>query len=110
TLNWKNIGAAPSYENWDVIFELRNAGNEVVWAGKSVFKPRLFSPEKESSSINDKFKLPATVHPGIYSMYLIVRDPIAYRQPLPLAIAGRKADGSYLLKSNITVEKNNAVN
>ena len=110
SLNWKNIGAAPSYENWDVIFELRNASNEVVWSGKSVFKPRLFSPEKESTGINDKFILPAAVYPGIYSIYLIIRDPIAYRQPLPLAIAGRKADGSYLLKSNITVGKNNTVN
>jgi hypothetical protein len=36
-------------------------------------------------------------------MFLIVRDPQGYRQPLPLAISGRNADGSYLIRSNIII-------
>jgi hypothetical protein len=88
-----------------VIFELRNAGNVVVWSGKSVFPKAGYFLRKESTSINDNLNCLQLFHPGIYSMYLIIRDPIAYRQPLPLAIAGRKADGSYLLKSNITLGK-----
>src|SRR4030095_2361836 len=110
SLTWKNLGAAPSYENWDVMYELRNAVSEVVWSGKSSFKPKLFLPDTMSTIINDSFTLPTAFHPGTYSLYLIVRDPIAYRHPLPLAIRGRNADGSYLLRNNIAVGTEGAEN
>jgi hypothetical protein len=40
---------------------------------------------------------------GNYNMYLIIRDPKGYREPLPLFISGRNADGSYLIRSNILI-------
>ncbi len=110
TLNWQNIGLAPSYENWKVTYELRNSGNAVVWSGTSSFNPRLFSPAASAQAISDNFTLSATVPSGTYSMYLIVKDPNAYRQPLPLAITGRNSDGSYLLRSNVTVGTGGPVN
>jgi Domain of unknown function (DUF4832) len=103
SLNWKNLGVAPTYEDWNVIFELRNTKNEVVWSGTSAFKLKLFLPAKEASSSQDKFNLPVGLQPGPYNMYLIIRDPSGYRQPLPLAVQGRNADGSYLLRSNIVL-------
>ncbi len=103
SLSWKNIGAAPAYENWDVIFELRDSSERVMWSGKSAIHLKLFSPDNISTVIKDTFALPAVVRPGIYSMFLVIRDPAGYREPLPLAITGRKADGSYLLRNNILV-------
>jgi hypothetical protein len=32
-LQWKNIGIAPSYEKWDVFFELKDTANNIVWSG-----------------------------------------------------------------------------
>jgi ribosomal protein L14 len=101
TLNWQNIGIAPVYENWNVVYELRDASGKVAWTGNSAFVPRLFEPGAATPA-SDNFTL-GTVTAGTYNMYLIVRDPVGYKKPLPLAVSGRNADGSYLLKSNITV-------
>ncbi|MEJ0083041.1 MAG: PKD domain-containing protein [Puia sp.] len=103
SLNWQNIGAAPDYKNWNVTFELRNSSNAVVWSGTSSFNPRLFLPSGSPSAISDNFTLPSTVPQGTYSMYLIIRDPVGFRKPLPLGITGVNSDGSYLVRSNITV-------
>jgi hypothetical protein len=103
SLNWQNIGAAPDYKNWNVTFELRNSNNAVVWTGTSSFNPKLFLPSGSPTAISDNFTLPSTVPQGTYGMYLIIRDPVGFRKPLPLGITGVNSDGSYLLRSNITV-------
>ncbi len=103
SLNWQNIGLAPTYENWNVVYELRNSSGGVVWTGNSSFKPKLFLPSTSPTAVSQNFTLPATVSSGTYSLYLIIRDPNNYKNPLPLAISGRNADGSYLLRNNITV-------
>ena len=98
-LQWKNIGIAPTYENWDVFFELKDSSNKTVWSDKSQFKPRLFIPETTGTSITDQFVLPGKIPPGNYTMNLVIKDPVSYRDPLPLAIQGRNDDGSYTIKS-----------
>jgi len=111
SLNWQNLGAAPTYENWNVVYELRNSGGTVVWSGTSSFNPRLFLPAGSAAAQNDVFTLAASVpQAGNYSMYMIVRDPKGFRQPLPMAIVGRNNDGSYLLRNNISVGTGGPVN
>jgi len=105
SLNWQNIGAAPTYENWNVVFELRNGSGAVVWTSNSSFTPTLFAPSGTAKVVSDNFTLPLTVASGTYSMYMIVKDPVNFRKPLPLAITGRNSDGSYLIRNNITVNK-----
>ncbi len=102
TLNWQNIGVSPVYEKWNVTYELRNSSGTAVWTGNSTFVPKFFLPQGTATPISDNLNLSA-VTPGTYSMYLIIRDPLNYKKPLPLAITGVNADGSYLLRSNITV-------
>ncbi len=97
TLNWKNIGLTPTYENWNVEFKLKNSNNAVVWSGLSAFNPRLFLPASNATSITDNFTLPSGVSPGTYTLSIIIKDPNEYRDPLPLAIAGRNSDGSYTI-------------
>ena len=102
-MNWQNVGITPTYEKWDVIYQLRNSSNTVVWSGTSVFKPNMFQPQTSATSIQDNFTLPSTIPAGTYNVVMIVVDPGKYRQPLPLAIKGRSTDGSYFIRSvNVT--------
>lgn len=106
TIGWQNRGAAPLYENWKVIYELRNSAGVVIWYGNSVFNPASVMPYDKPNSTTDHFNLPPSLQKGNVSLYLIVRDPKGYRQPLPLAISGRNTDGSYLIRDNITIGAN----
>ncbi len=102
-LRWQNLGVAPTYETWDAVLELRDAGQRTVWSGISAFRPRGFVPQASATEAQDFFTLPATVAPGTYQLVLVVRDPSGYREPLPLAIRGRAVDGSYALGA-VTVQ------
>ena len=102
-MNWKNLGQAPTYENWNVVFELKNSNNVTVWSGISQFTPKLFlpptAPSTAATPITDNFTLPANTPAGIYNLNFTVKDPAGYRGPLPLAITGRNADSSYTITS-----------
>ena len=103
-LQWKNIGVAPTYENWDVFFELRDSTNNLVWSDTSQFKPKLFAPDASGTPVVDQFVLPDKISAGSYTLQLIIKDPSGYRDPLPLAIHGRKKDGSYTV-AKVAVSK-----
>lgn len=105
-LNWQNKGITPTYEKWNIIYELRNSSNIPVWTGTSIFKPYMFQPQLTATAIEDNFTLPASVPSGVYNLVMMVIDPSHYRKPLPLAIKGRNPDGSYLLR-NVSVVANN---
>jgi hypothetical protein len=99
TLEWKNIGIAPTYENWDVVFELKNDSNITIWSGTSKFKPKRFAPSQTATSITDVFTLPTGIVTDSCTLTVKVKDPVGFRSPLPLAIAGRNSDGSYTIKT-----------
>lgn len=100
-LQWKNIGIAPTYEQWDVFYELKNDSNQVIWSQVSKFKPKLFAPAEDATVFTDNLTMASDIIPGRYSLNLVIRDPSGYRKPLPLAIKGRNEDGSYTLKQVI---------
>jgi hypothetical protein len=102
TLNWRNIGVAPVYRNYKAQYELRTSSGAVVWTGNSSFRPRLFLPAGSDNVVTDTYTLNGFAA-GTYNLYLILRDSLGYTMPLPVSITGRNADGSYLLRSNITV-------
>jgi hypothetical protein len=97
-LRWRNAGIAPTYERWQVVYELRDSSGASAWSAASTFDPFLFLPG-DASEMTDDLVVPADVAPGSYDLVVTVRDPIGYRDPLPLAIEGRRGDGSYLLAS-----------
>jgi hypothetical protein len=98
-LQWKNIGVAPTYEDWDVIFQLQDSVGNTAWFDTSAFKPKLFLPQDKNTPVTDTFILPKGIRPGYYNLQLVIKDPKGYRTPLPLAIMGRNDDGSYTLKT-----------
>jgi hypothetical protein len=102
-LKWQNLGITPTYEKWNVVYQLRNASNQVVWNGTSSFKPQMFLPLASPTLVQDNFTLPVDIPAGTYNFMMVVTDPANYRKPLPLAIKGRNTDGSYLIRSvNVT--------
>lgn len=111
-LNWKNIGIAPTYENWNAVYELKNDSNKIVWSATSKFNLKRFCPPTAPSTgatpFADTFLLPGIIPAGNYKLNLIIKDPVKYRDPLPLAITGRNSDGSYTIK-NIVVSPVNCV-
>lgn len=101
TLNWRNTGVAPVYEDWQIKYELQNqSGGAVVWTGNSAFNLKLFLPNASATAHTDNFTLPA-IAAGTYRLVVKIVDPNDYRDPFPIAITGRQGDGAYILKSNI---------
>jgi hypothetical protein len=98
---WQNVGIAPAYEPWSVVFQLRDAHSGTpVWEGNSGLSLRAFQPSGGSPTVQrDSFSLPADLPPGSYHLAVIVRDPRGQRAPLALAISGGGSDGAYLLGS-----------
>ena len=95
TTTWQNVNVAPTYHDWDVVYELKRPGSDTVVAS--------FTSEVELSTV-----LPGTVEvtdtfdtrdlkPGNYELSIKVVDPEGYFTPMNLAIGGAQDDGSYLL-------------
>ncbi len=101
---WQNVGIAPAYDNWSVVFELQNASNAAVWSGTSTRALKLFLPATAGTTTSDKFTLPATVTAGTYKLVVKVKDPNGYRPNMQLAINGRNNDGSYTLLTGVVVK------
>lgn len=101
---WQNVGIAPTYENWNVVFELQNASNSAVWSGTSTKIIKLFLPAAAGSTTTDKFTLPASVPAGTYKLVIRVTDPARYRPDIRLAVNGRNSDGSYTIFNNVEVK------
>jgi Domain of unknown function (DUF4832) len=101
---WQNVGIAPAYDNWSVVFELRNASNTVVWSGVSTRVLKLFLPAAAGAATADKFTLPASVPAGTYKLVVRVKDPNGYRPNMQLAVNGKNADGSYTLLTGVVVK------
>jgi hypothetical protein len=101
---WQNIGITPTYENWNVVFELQNEANAAVWSGNSTRVLRLFLPAATGSATTDNFTLPASIPAGTYKLVIRVKDPSNYRPNISLAINGRNPDGSYTLLNKVFVK------
>jgi hypothetical protein len=83
-LTWSNVDRAPTYDNWDVIYQVSG-----VTIGKSSFKPRLFTG---TTTVSDTFN---NVPKG--QLTVTVVDPSGYRQPMTLGISGQNSNKSYNL-------------
>ena len=96
TLFWQNTGITPTYEHWQIVFELVDQGR-VRWTGTSSFDPFLFLPGSEKK-VTDRFKLNRIRTGGDFTLRMRVSDPKGYRFPMPLFITTpQDADGNYTL-------------
>lgn len=97
---WQNVGIAPLYDSFNVVYEFRQAG-VAKFSYQSNFDPRLFLPGNQT--VTDNIPILNTVS-GTYDLYVIYRDPKGYSKPVQIANTGRNnTDGSYLIRSGIAV-------
>lgn len=99
-MNWQNVGLAPTYENWNVVFELVASNGNIAWSTISSFRPKGFLPASAVSPIAETFT-PA-IPAGTYQLRFAVKDPTGYMTSLPLAISGGDTSNRYSL-GNVTV-------
>lgn len=102
TPTWNNIGVAPPYWDWTIVWELKSApGARPVWVDSSVFNMKGFLPGKPTVFTQNYKK---AIKPGTYNLYVTVKDPRRYYDPMPLYITTtQNSDGSYLVRSNVVV-------
>lgn len=113
TTRWTNFGTAPSYDNWQVAYELRDSENMVVKTVRSALALRDIAAEQNytdtaqdpvTATNDDKFSLPTSGLPaGNYELIAKVvwnqhkpngNNTVNYL-PMTLAQAGRDNDGGY---------------
>ena len=94
----KPLSAGSKSANLKIVCGKYSSG-AVVWNGTSSMNLKLFLPETSDRVVSDSFVLPYSLISGYYSLSVVIRDPVNYRKPLPLAILGRSSDGSYLLSN-----------
>jgi len=117
TVRWTNFGAAPSYDNWQVVYELRDSDNTVVKTVQSALALRDIAAEQNytdttqdpaSATNDDTFSLPISGLPaGNYKLTAKVVwndhkpngiNTVNY-PPMTLAQAGRDNAGGYPIGS-----------
>lgn len=112
TLNWRNVGASPLYQKrWKVKYELKDSADRAVQSWDSRFNLYLFLPSTVDSVILETFTLNSSIVSGNkYKLTVKIEDAIGLLSPLFIAINSptRNSDGSYTLRSNITVQQGGA--
>jgi hypothetical protein len=101
---WVNVGIAPTYEDWDIAYELQNSSGTAVWSGTSTMKLKLFLPSSSGTAITDNFTVPTTIAAGTYKLVVRVKDPKNYRPNMLLAINGKNTDNSYTIQGSVVVK------
>ncbi|HEX4186725.1 MAG TPA: DUF4832 domain-containing protein [Solirubrobacteraceae bacterium] len=99
TGTWENVNVAPTYDPWEITYELRS-GEHVVWSAASAFDLRRLLPTAgKPVKATDSLLLPVDLPHGTYTLAVHIVDPTGALAPLRLADTGRTADGAYPLGS-----------
>ena len=104
TSTW-SLGGAPIDSPREIVYQLRKSGTSVAFelVSNTYLSDTLGA---NTFSVSDEFWLTLEVEEGLYTLSVLVRDPLGESMPLALAIVGVQPDGSYLLGSvNIAGEK-----
>ena len=94
---WENVNVAPTYDPWQVRYELRS-GERIAWSANSTLDLRRLLPTKGTPlKATDTYTLPAGLPKGNYTLAVQVLDPTKTVAPMRLADTGRTGDGAYPL-------------
>ena len=95
TTVFKNVGSAPTYDDWRVQLRLLRSDNTLV--AKAPLTVNLRTLLTGSRSYLRSTTL--TAAPGTYKLAVAVVDPTSYLDPMRLATKGRVAGGNYVVGS-----------
>lgn len=97
TNTWTNTGLCPTYENWNITYDLVNqVSGAILSVGVSALQLKTIQ-SGATASRTDTFNV--SVPNGNYILRMAVKDPNSYRSSMPLQIQGRNSDGSYNIKT-----------
>lgn len=105
---WANLGNAPTYENWQVRFNLLSSNNQnYSFISDSINLKQIILNDnligEKSFDLESCFTVPNNISSGSYSLSIQITDPKNYRKPLELNINRNKnSDDSYKI-SDISV-------
>ncbi|PSU91828.1 DUF4832 domain-containing protein [Photobacterium kishitanii] len=95
---WKNTGVAPSYNNYPVVWRLRNNDNHIVTYFETNNDIRTWLPANDRDSNAPKYKqintfnLPYDIKPGNYKLEVALVEPSTTTAKIKLGIDGRTHD------------------
>ncbi|OBU37220.1 hypothetical protein AYY26_08990 [Photobacterium phosphoreum] len=102
---WKNTGVAPSYNNYPVVWRLRNDDNHVITYFSTNNDIRAWLPADNRDSDAPKheqintFNLPHNIEPGNYKLDVALVEPSTTTAKIKLGIDGITHDNWYYIDS-----------
>ncbi|UQA61264.1 MYXO-CTERM sorting domain-containing protein [Polyangium aurulentum] len=104
--SWENLGTAPAYEHYEVIWGLRDpATKESIWNTTSGLDLETLLPtEGTPIVVEDAFTIPTQLAGKTLELTVQIVDPTQYRKPLHLVTQGREAEGVYPIGTLTLVE------
>ncbi len=103
--NWKNTGVAPSYNNYPVVWRLRDSNNHVIAHFETNNDIRRWLPANNKDDVapkhyqNNTFTLPEYINDGHYFLDVALVKPNTYDATIKLGIEGMKNDKWHQVKS-----------
>lgn len=101
SMDWENIGVAPSYGRYVLAMQLRNLSGNVVATQATQNAIKNWMPG--ALAVDEGLALPTNIAPGTYTIALAMVDPSSGQPQIRLAISGRENSGWYPV-STITIE------
>lgn len=91
-----NVGNAPTYEEWQVVFSLIGVDELPVWSAASKINLKNLIPTSPVVQ-NDNYQIPVSVPPGTYRLAVNIIDPHHYRHPMNLPLDKPKSASGYVI-------------
>ena len=101
SMDWENIGVAPSYGRYVLAMQLRYVTGRVVATQATQNSVKQWMPGP--LAVDEELALPSPLAPGTYTIALALVDPSSGQPQIRLAISGRESSGWYPV-STITIE------
>lgn len=91
--DWVNTGIGNLIYNYDIVFELLNSSNQVVWSLISTHKLKFFQPTGNVLTVKDSSLI--NLPQGTYKLQFQVKDRLGFTKNILLAIQGGSSAGVY---------------
>ena len=98
TMDWQNVGVAPSYRNDVLAVQLRDASGSPVLTANTGIAVKNWLPGSVYH-VTPTVTLPAGLTPGTYTVAIGIVVPATMNPVVQLAIQGRDANGWYPLST-----------
>jgi len=94
--SWSNLGSAPAYEQWNVVFQLKNASSgALIWETTLPYNLKSLTGLNNPATLSAQVTVPTSVSTGTYTMSFRIENDSHLQSPIRLANNNSMSDGSY---------------